>query len=447
VRKRRISTLLAALFVFSLMAVCSPRSAQARDLDIPVGVVWNGSSASSATVHLWKSDGESTTKVTDAVLTSGNAWTYTFDGQPEYDSSGNKITYSLTADAIEGFVSVVSGSAETGFTVTYTISTSVTVQKEWVGGEADSATFQLYANGVAYGNPVVLDAEDSWSYTWTDLVAVDQSIETITYTVQETDVPDGYLSSGANAGSNQFIFTNIKTADVSGTVVWDDSDDQDGIRPDSVTVNLLRDGTMVGTTTVTADSDGTWSFLFEDMPLYDSSGNEYEYTVEEDGLPSGYTSSVSGDVASGFVITNTHEPETVSVSVKKEWVGEAADSVTVHLLADGEETGKTLVLSEDNGWTGTFDGLAKYSAGEEIAYTVAEDAVDGYTSTITGDAESGFVITNTQAATEATSSVIPAKDVTPKTGDDGTSAASLAAIAFSTLAAAIFLRRRTRPIR
>ena len=52
-------------------------------------------------------------------------------------------------------------------------------------------------------------------------------------------------------------------------------------------------------------------------------------------------------------------------------------SVTVKLLADGKDTGKTLILSEGNGWSGTFTGLDEYAAGEKIAYTVEEVAVNG----------------------------------------------------------------------
>ncbi|MCG4849896.1 Cna B-type domain-containing protein, partial [Streptococcus gordonii] len=63
---------------------------------------------------------------------------------------------------------------------------------------------------------------------------------------------------------------------------------------------------------------------------------------------------------------------------------------------DGEDTGKKTELAKSNSWKHTFEGLPKYSkAGSVIDYAVAEDAVEGYSSKVTGDAERGFTVTNT----------------------------------------------------
>ena len=86
----------------------------------------------------------------------------------------------------------------------------------------------------------------------------------------------------------------------------------------------------------------------------------------------------------------------ISVPVEKKWVGPAAAKATVRLLADGKDTGKKIDLTESNGWKGSFEGLAKYSkSGSEVHYTVAEDAVEGYSPEVTGDAKDGFTVTNT----------------------------------------------------
>lgn len=86
----------------------------------------------------------------------------------------------------------------------------------------------------------------------------------------------------------------------------------------------------------------------------------------------------------------------VSVPVEKKWVGPAAAKATVRLLADGKDTGKSIELNESNNWKGSFKDLAKYSkSGSEVAYTVAEDAVEGYSSKVAGDAGRGFTVTNT----------------------------------------------------
>ena len=94
-------------------------------------------------------------------------------------------------------------------------------------------------------------------------------------------------------------------------------------------------------------------------------------------------------------MTNTSTAK-VSVPVEKKWVGPAAAKATVRLLADGKDTGKKIDLTESNGWKGSFEGLAKYSkSGSEVHYTVAEDAVEGYSPEVTGDAKDGFTVTNT----------------------------------------------------
>ena len=94
-------------------------------------------------------------------------------------------------------------------------------------------------------------------------------------------------------------------------------------------------------------------------------------------------------------MTNTSTAK-VSVPVEKKWVGPAAEKATVRLLADGKATGDPMELNESNGWRGSFEGLPKYSkSGAVIDYAVAEDAVKGYSSEVSGDAEHGFTVTNT----------------------------------------------------
>lgn len=95
-------------------------------------------------------------------------------------------------------------------------------------------------------------------------------------------------------------------------------------------------------------------------------------------------------------------PDKMTISVVKHWVDEdnrdnqRPESVTVQLLADGKETGKTLVLNADNGWSGSFTDLLKEKKGSQIQYTVKEvGPIKGYVSAITGDQKAGFTITNT----------------------------------------------------
>ena len=159
------------------------------------------------------------------------------------------------------------------------------------------------------------------------------------------------------------------------------------------TVRLLADGKDTGKS-IELNESNNWKGSFKGLAKYSKSGSEVAYTVAEDAVE-GYSPEVTGDAGRGFTVTNTSTAK-VSVPVEKKWVGPAAAKATVRLLADGKDTGKSIELNESNNWKGSFKGLAKYSkSGSEVAYTVAEDAVEGYSPEVTGDAGRGFTVTNT----------------------------------------------------
>ena len=66
------------------------------------------------------------------------------------------------------------------------------------------------------------------------------------------------------------------------------------------------------------------------------------------------------------------------------------DSVTIHLLANRVDTGRSVTLNANNNWSGGF----KIEDATKV-YTVSEDAVTYYKPTITGTAQKGFTVTNT----------------------------------------------------
>ncbi|MCD7840751.1 MAG: Cna B-type domain-containing protein [Erysipelotrichaceae bacterium] len=86
---------------------------------------------------------------------------------------------------------------------------------------------------------------------------------------------------------------------------WDDSNDKDGIRPESVTVTLLKNGEATDQTII-LNADNNWEASFTDLDVY-SNGVAIEYSVEEVSVD-GYTSEITGSMSEGFVITNTHTP-------------------------------------------------------------------------------------------------------------------------------------------
>ncbi|MBQ6789070.1 MAG: Cna B-type domain-containing protein, partial [Clostridia bacterium] len=137
---------------------------------------------------------------------------------------------------------------------------------------------------------------------------------------------------------------------VSGVKTWNDEDDRDGIRPESITINLLADGEKIDSKVVT-EADG-WAWTFEGLREYKGS-SKIEYTVTEDAVE-GYEAAVDG-----LNVTNTYVPEKTTVSGTKTWVdddnadGMRPESITINLLANGEKI-DSKVVTEADGWAWTF---------------------------------------------------------------------------------------------
>lgn len=107
-----------------------------------------------------------------------------------------------------------------------------------------------------------------------------------------------------------FIVQNdkAKTTDISVTKKWVGDKPED--RPESITVNLLKNGEPMEDMSLTLAQSNGWMGKFENIPLTDEKGKTIEYTISEDEVQ-GYTSNITGNIEDGFVITNTkpEEPE------------------------------------------------------------------------------------------------------------------------------------------
>ena len=332
-----------------------------------------------------------------AMLSAANQWTWSWNDLPEKDASGAVITYSVSETPVKGYEA--SYDAETGvLTNTHTPETieKLVVEKKWDdaddqdGIRPDSIEVQLLANGQNVREPVELNEKNNWTFVWEGLYRYAGG-EEIVYTVEEIEVPDGYVSD-----PDGLTITNTHVPEITSVYVtkeWDDADDQDEIRPDSVTVRLMKnDEQYQDAVELSAKNQWTWSW--QELPKYEN-GKEIVYTVVEDPVE-GYTANY--DAKTG-VLTNSHtpdpepepEPETVDKTVTKVWDdannqdGIRPDSVKVQLLANGKAVGEPVELTEKGQWTYTWTGLLKFEDGEEIVYTFEEAAVEGYTAAYEGD--------------------------------------------------------------
>ena len=312
---------------------------------------------------------------------------------------------------------------------------------------------------------------------------------------------------------------------IRGEKIWDDADNQDGKRPDSIKVYIKLDDKKIAE--IELNDKNNWKFIlygfdkngkpvFDDKtkvetPLYEyNNGKKIKYSVEEDKVKDynlkieeieveeeksniyknrkDYTgAAVNSDneldndkieeidksdskktqtiIVREFSLTNKHQPELISISVTKLWddnnnqdgIRLSAEDLKskLHLISNGKEEIKdepTVVDNGDGTYTYTWTNLPKYSDGKEIQYTITEETIKDYTTTITGDVSSGFTITNTHTPElppkEEPKSPVPdtsTKYTPPKTGDNTNIGLWISLLTISTLLSfslLFFLRRQ-----
>ena len=386
-------------------------------ISIPVEKRWDdannkeGFRPSKITVVLIKNGTETKTTLE---LTADNDWKGEFSKLDKFDSAGDLISYGIKEIEVNYYPKPdVTGDATKGFVVTNKRTpemVDISVSKSWDdsnnqdGKRVGEVEVQLYADGSAVAGKVLkLNEGNGWKGTFQDLDKYKKGQE-IKYTVVETTNVDGYTASVSGNAENGYVITNKYTPDKVNIPVsksWDDSNNQDGKRVGEVEVQLYADGSAVAGKVLKLNEGNGWKGTFQDLDKY-KKGQEIKYTVVETTNVDGYTASVSGNAENGYVITNKYTPDKVNIPVSKSWDdsnnqdGKRVGEVEVQLYADGSAVaGKVLKLNEGNGWKGTFQDLDKYKKGQEIKYTVVETTnVDGYTASVSGNAENGYVITN-----------------------------------------------------
>ena len=267
-------------------------------------------------------------------------------------------------------------------------------------------TVKLLADNNDSGKTVTLSKDNNWSATFEGLPKYKADGSEIAYKVTEAEVTgvdaSKYTTTVTGSAAEGFTITNTnkETIDIQGSKTWDDDENRDGARPDSITVRLHADGVEKDAKTVTADDNWTWSF--EGLPKYDSTdGHEISYILTEDAV-AGYATTTNN-----YDVKNSYTPGKTSVTVTKAWNdannkdGLRPDSIKVQLYANGKPTGDAVVLSAADQWTYTWTGLFMKENGNNIKYSVKEVTVPkGYEFKVTGDATSGFIIENTHEPAE-----------------------------------------------
>lgn len=133
------------------------------------------------------------------------------------------------------------------------------------------------------------------------------------------------------------------------------------------------------------------------MPKY-KNGVEIDYQIKDFKVDGYTTNIIKGDSVKDFKVTNTHVPEMVTVTVTEGWHDQSDyDKIRPEEIAltltgsDGNVYEKTV---NKETWTAVFSDLPKNSKGEQIIYTLTQEGIKGYSTTITNNQTDTITVIN-----------------------------------------------------
>ena len=319
--------------------------------------------------------------------------------------------YSLTVTADGNATVPEGGEAEVTVTNTYDQQVgSIEITKKVVGGNAITAnkTYTFDITNDKTGNTV------SVSITGEGTARVD-NLAIGSYTVTERDANvEGYRLNVTGEGTVTVTMDDIIPVEITNTY-------------DQIVGSLTITKNVVGGENAGA-ANKEYTFYVTGPDGYSETvritGNgsatlenlvpgTYTVTEENASIP-GYRYEVNGqgsvvviaDTESHITVTNIYT-ELRNIPVVKEWyvngIRTAAPDnavITVRLYADGVPEGSAITISAATNWFGSFNDLPVYAEdGHMISYFVVEDSFENWISTTSGNAEAGFVITNSTTTT------------------------------------------------
>lgn len=351
------------------------------------------------------------------------------------ESKANVDGYTLTVDGDTKAEVAVGGMAEIVLTNTYTPNTeekiSIPITKIWIGGTGSKAVVHLFADGVEVGSDE-LNAENRWHTAFKNLDQYKDGKE-ISYSLTEDPV-SGYTSEITYSDGIGFTVTNTKKSGGYGAVSLYKVDAETGMNLPGAQFALYRaDGTYIGT--FTTDSEGK-------LNAQNLSYGSYYFT--EAKAPDGYLldsaqvnftldskSSKGNDYPLTIKVSDTKsESSSVSISGMKTWVdqnnagGTRPSIIKLHLLANGTEIASAQTSADQN-WEYSFGTFPlNDESGNEIKYSITEDAVPGYTFSQSDLTETdGKIVINVKNTLTPKDTTITKND--SPTGSGGTSSGNV----------------------
>lgn len=409
------------------------------------------------TVNLIAIYGGQEYKVDSVVLNKDNKWEHSFKDLPTIND-GKPINYTVKEEVVTGYSSKITGSEADGYTITNSYYPPEEPEKEYRDISVEKAwdirgmklishiEVELYRDGEATGNTLVLSEANGWSGSFKNLEKASDGGHIYKYSVKEigekfyTVEISGEYYEVIYRGNMDSGFTIInreepkkpQRRDIRVSKVWDVTNE---LPVDEIQVELYKDGRATGNVITLSEANG-WMGHFEGLLAYDAEGVKYEYSVREVGeashkiniLGTNYEVSYEGDMNYSFVITNKENippKKKTEIRVSKTWrTSSKTEAVQVELYMDGAATGKVITLSEDNGWSGVFTELETEDASrirhiytvKEIGETFGQYNIGErkFTVTYEGSMDTGFNIVNSEEIPKEKDEKSKDKDEKPK---------------------------------
>ena len=410
-------------------------------IELTVNKTWaddNNANAKRPTSVKYVLTGNGLTKeqvVTGSTTTDDN-WSYKFTDLPKYNAQGNEIVYTVDEQEVNSGDFKFYSKQVVGLNVTNTFTVpndkiEVQVNKVWEDNSNANAKRPTSIKYVLSGDTLTKEqtvtgnttSNEDWSYKFTDLPKYNAQGNEIVYTVAEQEATADGLKFYSNEITGEYktgiTITNTFTipenkVNVKATKTWIDNSNAKGKRPSSIKY-ILKGGATPIEKVVSGNNttDDNWSYTFENLAKYDSNGQEYQYSVEEEITENAhlYTKVITGSKESGFNVINTFKvPEDkLTIAVTKEWKDNSNVAgkrpTSIKYVLKGRSTPIEEVVSgnntTDSDWNHTFTNVAKYNdSGDEITYTLEEQEVSAndfkfYKKAISGDYKDGFKVVNT----------------------------------------------------
>ena len=193
----------------------------------------------------------------------------------------------------------------------------------------------------------------------------------------ETKPEESSKESKSNQDKTEQKQERNETIDIEGKVIWNDNNNQDAIRPTSLSFSLKDSNGKKYPIKVEEDEENKniWKYSVKGLPKY-SSEKELKYSIKKEKVK-GYEINIDG-----YDVEYKHEPEKILIEGIIMWddliIKERIlhEPVTVKLLADGADK-NFMEVSRETKWKYSFEE-DKFKEGREIKYSVEENPIDGY---------------------------------------------------------------------